>query len=272
MTRSRISILLFAGWLCLAPAAALAWGGLGHRAVAELAEQLILPSTREALQPLLAEAKVEHLADVASWADEVRDLPEFRYTMSYHFVNFPRNRCDLTLKTSCTQGDCIISVIERDRERLADRSLSVAERSEALKYLVHLVGDIHQPLHAGWFSDRGGNGFQVNLNGDGSNLHKVWDVALPAAVRAQASEPSLSQHLGRLKIEQSSQRSATEWALESCRLIGSAELYPRRRKLGDAYLKQMQPLAAERMALAARRLAKLLDQALGAPNGGGSSH
>ena len=250
--------------LAVASSPLAAWGGLGHRSVADVAEQLVSADTRAALQPLLDQAEAKHLADVANWADALRDQSDYKHTASYHFVNFPRGQCDLGSQTSCKQGDCIISVLERDRARLADRSLTMAERSEALKFLVHLVGDIHQPLHAGWFDDWGGNGFQVNLEGEGSNLHKIWDVRLPEAVEAVAQLP-LSQHLLGLPLNLPSDGSAADWALESCRLIGSAELYPPAHKLSSAYLQRMQPLAAERMALAGRRLAYLLDSALAEP-------
>ena len=260
----RHALLALGGLLALsAPLEpARAWGDLGHRAVADLAERLIQPQTRAALAPLLAHEQVKHLADVANWADDQRELAAYKHTARYHFINFPRNECRYPQRTSCADGDCIVSAIERFRGELANPDLPLAARGEALKYLVHLVGDLHQPLHAGWFDDWGGNAFRINLNGEGLNLHKLWDVQLPAAVAAEASEPSLPQRLQALSLPWRADGGAADWALESCRLIDAESIYPARHKLDPAYVEAKRPLAAQRMAIAGRRLAAVLDQAL----------
>ncbi|MBD8525063.1 S1/P1 nuclease [Pseudomarimonas arenosa] len=260
----RVAVALMVAVVLLWAPLAHAWGDLGHRAVADVAEQLIRPETRQALQPLLVHEQAAHLADLANWADAHRELPAFKHTARYHFINFPRDDCRFPGATSCNDGDCIVSVIERFQRELADPELSLSQRGEALKFLVHLVGDLHQPLHAGWFDDWGGNGFQINLHGEGSNLHKLWDVNLPAAVASEAPEP-LTQRLLALSLPWQDQGRAADWALESCRLIGSEQLYPAKHKLSSAYIERQRPLVAQRMAIAGRRLARLLDESLTAP-------
>jgi hypothetical protein len=130
----------------------------------------------------------------------------------------------------------------------------------ALKYVVHLVADVHQPLHAGWADDRGGNGFQLQAYERGSNLHAVWDsglirnwpggaAELRRAVDAQAEPPR-----GGLAL----------WAEESCRLVATDGFYPPTHTLEPAYDERWNPTLVQRLKAAAVRLAAVLNESLGA--------
>ena len=157
-----------------------AWSSTGHRVVARVAESRLTPQARRAIRDLLGG---ESLADVSTLPDTWRaERPE---TARLHYVNIPLGGayiadrdCDET-----AQGDCVVAAIERYRHVLADRSRPRAERREALVFLVHLVADAGQPLHASEDNgDRGGNLKRVCLHGDctgfegGSlSLHAVWD-------------------------------------------------------------------------------------------------
>jgi hypothetical protein len=144
---------------------------------------------------------------------------------------------------------------------------------------VHLVGDVHQPLHAGNRPDSGGNQFQISLRTDlvpesyarqnfrngvmGTNLHAVWDYYILASARLTARQ-YLAQLQPRLPAMKAGRTGTPmSWAEESCALLDSRGLYPARHSMDNAYLTAMRPLAERRIETAALRLAALLNEALG---------
>ena len=151
---------------------------------------------------------------------------------------------------------------------LADRTRPDAERSEALKFLVHFVGDVHQPMHAGFADDRGGNDFQVNYQGKGYNLHSTWDRLMldtrklePAQYASFLnSQPALPRDPTR-----QSDRPAVDWALESCQIANGADVYPKTRVITDEYLLTHRPMEEQRLRQAGSRLADMINFALRAP-------
>src|SRR5690606_8224127 len=139
----------------------------------------------------------------------------------------------------------------------ADTTLPAARRAEALKFLIHFVGDLHQPLHCGYGDDKGGNTYQVNVAGEGSNLHRVWDYSVLAS-----SGRDRAGHLAALSATAPPDPGPFDpvrWAEESCRVVASDGFYPRRRRLDTAYFERYRPIAETRMRLAAARLAALLE-------------
>jgi hypothetical protein len=134
---------------------------------------------------------------------------------------------------------------------------------KALKYLVHFVADVHQPLHAGYRDDRGGNMVQLRFLMQGSNLHALWDrglldrldldnTALAAAALAQPAVPESGSSTGELAIAM---------AEESCRIVAQPGFYPQGDP-GEAYVARMTPVVLRRLAVAAGRLATILNRAL----------
>lgn len=248
--------------LLLAALPLAAWSGPGHELVAQLAEAQLRPQTRAAALALLQEAGHDSLADVARWADVARDEPAYAWSQPLHFVNLSRGDCRYDPARHCRKGACVIAAVARFRATLADRSRPVAERREALKFLVHFVGDIHQPLHAGHAHDKGGNTFQVNLDGEGGNLHRIWDYHLLAS-----SGRTPAEHLVALSAEPlpaAGELDPAAWAMESCRIVLQDGFYPSRRRLSHSYLEQWRPVAEARVRLAAARLAATLEDAFGA--------
>src|SRR5690606_30640415 len=136
--------------LALAPAA-FGWSALGHRLTGELAERHLDPVASAEVARLLAGEDDPSLSGVAYWADALRnaDPPRFKQTSSWHYVNYPRDRCEYEPARDCKDGNCVIGAIQAQQAILADRSQPEAARRDALKFLVHFVGDAHQPMHAG---------------------------------------------------------------------------------------------------------------------------
>lgn len=259
-------------WLCrlacaialLPDTSAFAWGPATHRIVAELAERQLQPDVLAQIEPLLALSNARHLADIANWADDMREDPnrrEFaRATARLHYVNFADSACRFEADRICKGGQCVVAAIKRYAATLGDRSRPLAERAEALRFLVHFVGDVHQPLHAGYRPDRGGNHMQVRIDGKGSNLHSVWDSKVTAS--AGLSWTRYAERLARQPRIKDSDNDPVDWAEQSCRLTRDAGIYPDSRTIDSAYLTRMRPLAERQMRLAAARLAELLNRLL----------
>jgi len=280
MRRFHILLLTFILAL-LAAGPAVAWAVLGHRMVGELAQRHLTPAARDEVARLLAGEANPTLGGVAIWADLLRDADpaRFKATAPWHYINAQGGGCNMDRARDCPGGNCVVGAIEAQLAIVADRNQPLPARRDALKFLVHFVGDIHQPMHAGNRVDRGGNNFQVSLRTPlkpeayalknyvdgvmGTNLHAVWDYyvlagrglglaaysdrldALPWPPMPDAISPPLA------------------WAGESCRLIDARSLYPVQHTMDHGYLDAMRPLAEQRVRQGAWRLATLLNQALG---------
>ena len=147
-----------------------AWGVTAHRAVAAIADQHLTTAARRQIDELLAVEPGATLESISTWADEVRSPS----TSKWHYVNFPRDSCTYDPDRDCPDGQCIVVALERQAAILRSDASS-ERRLKALKYVVHFVADVHQPLHAGFGDDRGGNRYQVQAYGRGTNLHALWD-------------------------------------------------------------------------------------------------
>ncbi len=253
-------------------APAFGWSKQGHQLVGDLAERDLTPAARAEVERLLAGEPNPTLAGVSIWADEIRaDGNELgQRSRTWHYVNFDRDGCNYVPARECPGGNCVIGAINAQRAILADRTQPLQARREALKFVVHFVGDAHQPMHAGFGRDRGGNNFQLNYRGKGSpqgegtNLHGVWDYWLLRSANLDNAgyAAKLRQSPVPADAALGSDNPAAAWTLESCRLITSESIYPPKRRIGDAYLDQHRPLAETRVRQAGARLAALINAAL----------
>jgi len=243
-----------------AAAASVAWSPTGHRAVGRIAEHHLTESAARAITAMLAP---EQLAYVTTWADEIRSEPDWAKAESWHWVTVPDGQ---TYESAAKNpsGD-ILESIARFEGVLSRRGAPQAERVQALKWLSHLVGDLHQPLHVGRGDDHGGNDVMVLWFGEPTNLHSVWDDKLIDSSHLSFSE--LSDMLDRTTPEQLRdwQRGGPrDWAEESKRLRDQCyELGDR--KLGFRYIHDQWPAVERRLLQAGIRLAGELNRLLGAP-------
>ncbi|HET9049683.1 MAG TPA: S1/P1 nuclease [Chiayiivirga sp.] len=253
--------LVLAG-MSAATTPAQAWTAFGHRLVAKLAQAQLAPDTQTRLDALLALEPGADLVSIASWPDEIRDDPRYRKTGPFHYVNIRDPGCRYVAARDCPQGACIVAALPRFAAILADASQPPQARLDALKFVVHLVGDVHQPLHAGNHDDRGGNQFQVRVGTEGSNLHAVWDYHILNAAGFRLG--AYANHLSpQVRAATAGPFDAQAWAESSCALLDETSIYPRRPgKLPKGYLQERLPQVEARIALAAKRLAMVLDQAM----------
>lgn len=281
--------LLFAAALLLLAPAALGWAQLGHRLVGELAQRHLTPAAAAEVARLLEGEPDPTLAGVAAWADTMRDEDpaRFKATSKWHYVNTaPGADCHYDAARDCPDGNCVVGAIEKQLAILGDRGQPAAARRDALKFVVHFVGDVHQPLHATNHTDAGGNGYQISLRTDlapeayarksyvdgvmGTNLHSVWDYYILGTAGFGANRAAVTPYADRLDalpwppMTQAGHSSPEAWAGESCRLVDARGLYPAgTHKLDQTYLDEYRPLAEQRVRQAAYRLALALNQALG---------
>ena len=245
----RLLLLLIS---CALSPQALAWGAQGHTVVAAIAWQGLQPKARQEVARLLALEPGQTLESVATWADEHRSAA----TGVWHYVNFPRGSCSYEPLRDCPDGKCVVAAIARQQAVFASHA-SDGERLKALKYLVHLVADVHQPLHAGYADDRGGNQFQLRAFMRGSNLHALWDSGLLRQM--ELDNTALVAVLQSIPLAAEGKNlNVVHMAQESCRVVALAGFYPQG-ELSEAYVQRFAPVVQQRLALAGARLAAMLN-------------
>jgi len=250
----------------LASSLAWAWGNEGHRVVAEIADQYLEPGTREQVRGLLAIENAITLASVSTWADQVR--PQRRSTGPWHYVDIQITDGKYDAARDCPSNNCLVAKIDEFIRILADRSVAPTRRLEALKFVVHFVGDLHQPFHAADNHDRGGNEVIVTFNGRKTNLHAVWDTALLAPAVGgdeRAYALGLVRSLAASDIKTWAAGSTIDWANDTHEVAVRTvygTLPPVAGALPPSYAVEALPIANQQLEKAGIRLAATLNSAL----------
>lgn len=258
-----------------------AWGGQGHRLVGQIAAARLTPVARQNVAWLL---DGQSLADVASWADTITG--DQQQTSYWHYLNIPPDAAGYDRDRDCPRQpnvaagsradrwrDCVVDRIAYWEERLADQKLDRADRATALKFLVHFIGDLHQPFHALGVG-RGGNDVHVRVFGKADcgndpakpspcNLHSVWDSRLIA--HRSLDDGAYLDVLQKLIVAKGmgSQPPGTpaQWAEQSWRLAKEALVTPDT-NIDERYYRRHIGVIDERMALGGVRLAAVLNRIL----------
>ena len=253
--------------------AAAPWGAEGHRIIARVAESRLSKPALAEIRRLLAG---QTIADVATWADQVRS--ERPATAPWHYVNIPITTTKYDSLRVCPDGNCVVGALERQIAILGDKSRPDSARSEALKWVVHLTADIHQPLHAGDRGDRGGNDVKLTFFGAQSNLHSVWDSGLLTAMKVTeddlvaniereiARRDSLAMHgTGQADWFATKSGGPREWAMQSHDVARDVayRFLPASLELGQDYVDASRAAVMEQLVRASTRLAEVLKRTLG---------
>lgn len=236
-----------------------AWGQNGHRVVGLVAEQHL---TKKARRNVLEILQGNSLAEVSVWMDEIRSDADYDYTHDWHWVSIPDSlRYEDTEKNP--KGDLLWKV-EELLLALEQEGLSREQEREYLKFLVHLVGDLHQPLHVGTGEDAGGNNVRVHWFSTPSNLHKVWDTDMIESKNLSFSElASFLDKPSKKKIKEWQSGSVKEWAYENMLYRDQIYRLPKDGRLGYEYLFNNFELVELRLLQAGIRLAGLLNRIYG---------
>jgi len=238
-----------------------AWGPMGHRIVGEIAETRLLPEVKTKIRKNF---NIKKLSNVANWADVVRKK---RSQGPWHYCNIKVSKWAYEKNRDCPDGACVVEKIRKFARALEETKLSPEKRKEALMYLIHFVGDVHQPLHLGNARDRGGNKVRVNFKGRSTNLHALWDGKL-----IHLGGKSLVQYSRDLSLRTTTSESikwnsseVIEWANESRALaLNHVYLLDRSPKgrLSKNYIRKSRKIIELRLSQAGVRLAGLLNRLL----------
>ena len=245
------------------------WGALGHRIVAAIAERHLLPVTKMRIAELVGPYP---LARFGEWADKYRASPEGGHTYSWHFVSIPDGAA-YTPTAYAEPGD-ILQALEYQEAILADTARPDEERAMALKFIVHFMGDLHQPLHVGRADDRGGNDIDVEWFGTRTNLHSVWDSRMLDFLGL-----SYTEYTGFLDFATPDQISSwtggdyVSWSGDAMAWRPSVYDLPEPGaggvpRLGWDYLDGSTPIIEDQLLKAGLRLAAVLNRVLGESAGG----
>lgn len=234
------------------------WGATGHRASGFIAERYLNAKAKKRIRQILGQ---ESLAMASTWMDEIRSDSTYNYTTDWHWTTIPDGGKYEDVESN--PDGKVIMMIEKIARELKAGKLSAKQQQEYLKMLIHLVGDIHQPLHVGKPGDRGGNDIKLKWAGSDSNLHRVWDSDMIEDTKLSYTE--FANALGKPAaetIKKWQQASVRDWAKESMMLrpqvynIGKGNL-------GYRYSYLNMPTVKERILQAGVRLAGLLNQIYG---------
>lgn len=240
----------------------LSWGRLGHRTIGLIAERHLSQKAKQGVQDLLGTAT---LADVSTWADEVRSQDAYKQTGPWHYINLPfglsREAFDQAIYGMTARN--VYDALSTQEQTLFNPSAPRDVKIEALKFIVHLIGDLHQPMHVSREEDQGGNKIQVNYEGKGTNLHALWDSRLlehegltDQALAAKVDTVSAA------RVKQLQGDPLLDWLWESygvsTQLYGEVEAMSNR-TITDAYYQAHIGIAEARLEKAGVRLAGVLN-------------
>jgi nuclease S1 len=271
--------------LLLLPSPALAWWEYGHETVARIAMLEVRPQTRAAIRRLLAQSALldtptcpaRTIEQASVWPDCIKTLGDrFSYVAPWHYQNVDVCR-PFDLAAACRDGNCVSAQIERQARLLADRTLPARERVMALAFLIHFVGDLHQPLHAGDRGDLGGNRLPVayGIIAGRNNLHTTWDgylaersISTPPADGAGILVEIDPAERARMRLGTVADWSRESWEASRDFAYGSVLGDPcgpvpeERPVITEEMTRRLIPIVRRQVAKGGLRLARMLDEAL----------
>lgn len=235
---------------------AFSWGKTGHRVIGEIAQRNLSSEAKKGVALLLGN---EDLARVSTWADEIRSNRKFDYAAPWHYSSIPNGKTYFDQKRS-KDGD-VIEALFRFEETLRDSKKSKAEKEDSLKFLVHMMGDLHQPLHVGIAEDRGGNTVKVKWFKTETNLHALWDESIVDFEQLSYSEyASQLNHFSKDEKIKFTTGTFLDWARESMELRSLVYDVGAQESIGYEYHHKVKPAMELRMRQAGLRLAHILNR------------
>lgn len=257
-----------------------AWGPEGHSIIAQLATNFISDTTKSKINTFLGG---ETLASIASDPDTYRTTPQGKWSAPLHYVDTQKGETNIDVSKDCPNGQCVVNAIYNYTTRLAKDAkspfkcnLNTNVEPCALVFLTHFVGDAHQPLHAGYASDLGGNNVKVSWYGQSTNLHSVWDSSIISKWNSDY-QSATNELLAKIK---SNQNYANQFlnTTDALKIADESHYWVRTDVynfhsnttnpvvLGAAYYNANLPLVQLRLVAGGIRLAKILDTAMSASN------
>ena len=256
-----IKKILFIVLLSYFPANAMAWGLLGHRVVGEIAQNYLNKRAGREVKMILGN---ESLAMASNWADFIKSEPSYNYIGNWHYINLPAS-----LSSEQLQGKLLMDTATNAYTKirflsteLKNKSLDQDKKVMYLRLLIHIVGDLHQPMHTGRFEDLGGNRVLLSWFGQPSNLHRVWDSDLIESQELSYTEYSRSVNfIDKSRLFQMQNEDVNLWVEDSYRV--SEKIYSNVKsgdKLSFRYIYEYLAVANQQLLKGGVHLAALLNQ------------
>lgn len=261
---------------------AFAWGAVGHRIVGTIAERRLEQTAPELLKRAQDFLRANNnnrdcapcddarsFAFVSSDPDDFRQIELALVTRDWHFVNIDIANPTYDQERDCPNGDCVVRRIDRMVEILRDPNRNNCDKESALIYLIHFMGDMHQPFHTGFGRlengdpDLGGNRVKLTFDGRETNLHSLWDSGIIEKQKMSDSQwvnKIMTTTLGDRDAATLAKGTTIDWLNESHRL--AMQLHTTKKPFNDQYVTDAVPVIEERMLLAGLRLARLIEDAL----------
>lgn len=235
------------------------WGKNGHRVVGDIAAQYLNEDAAQAVDRILGN---ESMAIASTWMDEIRSDPNYDYTADWHWVTIPDGMSYAETEKN-PNGD-LIKAIRTITEELKNGDLSTEKETENLKMLIHLIGDIHMPLHVGTGEDRGGNQVEVQWFWEESNLHRVWDSGMIEEQKLSYTELSESvNYVTAQEVKELQNSTVLDWARESMQLRDEVYNLPEDHNINYEYMYHNWGTVERRLKEAGIRLAGVLNDIYG---------
>ncbi len=241
----------------------MAWGPDGQSTIGILAINQLQPDARRGLESIVSPLDEQAMIKACNWPGTIRETKAGAWSAPLHYINIPRGDFLYQESRDCPQQQCATEAIKRFAAELANYQAAKEQRWQALAWLCHLVGDLHQPLHAGYADDRGGNNFDIIFRNKPMSLHSFWDIEM---INQHAG--SWQNLVGQLKscplVQAGSDWSAervNNWTNESHQLAKTM-VYPATINIDETYEQQSWELVQKRISLAATRLALIINTKL----------
>ena len=236
------------------------WGSTGHRIVGLIAEQHLSSKAKKNIEKILG---FETLAEVSNYMDFIKSDATYRHMSPWHYATIPDDKTYQEVGTP-EEGDVIVT-IQRLMAELQTKNFTDKDEAFALKCLVHLIGDIHQPLHVGNGDDKGGNDIKLEYFWQSSNLHRVWDSEIIDGQKYSYSEyVDWINHPTEEQLEAWSSLNVLDWANESKKARSQCyNSMPESKKLSYRYNYDNIKLVNQRLLQAGIRLANVLNEIYG---------
>lgn len=233
------------------------WGQKGHDTTAAIAEAHLTPATRAVLDSLLEGRSIVYWSN---WLDNASHTPTYNYSKTWHYKNVDADQTFESMPV--LQSGDIVTALEREQKIILDPYASQNEKILAVKMIVHLLGDIHQPMHLGHATDLGGNKTAVKFFDSKTNLHSVWDSRLPEAAHKWSYSEWRDQldRLPETKIAEIQRGNAADWAKETyeiCKEVYAAT--PQGTTISYNYIADWTPTIEQQFLKGGLRLADVLN-------------
>ncbi len=238
---------------------ALSWGPIGHYTIGQLAEWQLRPATLERVDQILGD---ESIARAGTWMDRIRSDSSYNYTRTWHWITTVDGKYDPSIQEE--SGDAYSALLTL-RENLKSGKLTEKEERDQLKMLIHLVGDLHQPLHVGQPGDRGGNDVRVTFFNRSTNLHAVWDYHLIEHQRMSYTEiaTELKRQITPERVKEYEAGGPKHWLMEAAELRPYIYDIPESGEIRYRYIFKYYHIVEERLLAAGIRLAQILEEIYG---------